>query len=347
MAAGTLSVDAAESIRKSLGDIDTAVTADKLFTALTRLLAGSSLWNADECFKQARRMREDVDEAGIAAREKQAYDDPRSTEQITADSFVQLLKIAGEVEPGKMLGGRRPAVRVIVTHKDLTNANTRASDASARARAGDSPSPSPSPSPSASAGAGARAGNAADSPAGTSPSTPAETAASSPPVGHGYLEGSPAPISLATIERQLRDTARGILFNDTGQALDVGREQRLFTEKQRTTMGARDGGCLWPDCDRLRPTATDCDRPPSWTKAHHLKKWLLEHGLTDQADGICLCHPHHLLLHNTHWEILRNANTYRFTPPATLDPEQTLIPLPSKTHLKLGQDKAVGEKQTD
>ncbi|TFC16336.1 hypothetical protein E3O19_07200 [Cryobacterium algoritolerans] len=94
-------------------------------------------------------------------------------------------------------------------------------------------------------------------------------------------------------------------------------------------MGARDGGCLWPDCDR----------PPSWTEAHHLKKWLLEHGLTDLADGICLCHPHHLPLHNTHWEILRNANTYRLKPPTTLDPEQTLIPLPSKTHLKLRQNK--------
>ncbi|TFD79907.1 DUF222 domain-containing protein, partial [Cryobacterium fucosi] len=69
--AGTLSVDAAESIRKGLGDIDTAVTADKLATALTRLLAEAVGWNADQCFTRARRMRDDLDQAGIAAREKQ------------------------------------------------------------------------------------------------------------------------------------------------------------------------------------------------------------------------------------------------------------------------------------
>ncbi|MBG6059061.1 hypothetical protein RCH16_002368 [Cryobacterium sp. MP_M5] len=178
--AGTLSVDAAESIRKGLGDIDTAVTADTLATALTQLLAESATLNADQCFTRARRMRDDLDQAGIAAREKQAYDDrflkvyrlpdgkvrlhglfapedgefvlstydsitsprrggvrfvdpkraawakavqddPRSTAQIAADSFVQLLKIAGEADPGQMLGGRRPTVRIIVTQKDLTN----------------------------------------------------------------------------------------------------------------------------------------------------------------------------------------------------------------------------------
>ncbi|TFB91663.1 DUF222 domain-containing protein [Cryobacterium sp. HLT2-28] len=150
--AGTLSVDAAESIRKGLGDIDTAVTADTLATALSRLLAEAGQLNADQCFTRARRMRDDLDQAGIAAREKQAYDDrflkvyrladgkvrlhglfapedgefvlstydsitsprrggvrfvdkkrkawakavqddPRSTAQIPADSFVQLLKI--------------------------------------------------------------------------------------------------------------------------------------------------------------------------------------------------------------------------------------------------------------
>ncbi|WP_277613517.1 DUF222 domain-containing protein, partial [Cryobacterium fucosi] len=313
MTAGTLSVDAAESIRKGLGDIDTAVTADKLTTALTRLLTEAVGWNADQCFTRARRMRDDLDQAGIAAREKQAYDDrflkiyrlpdgkvrlhglfapedgefvlstydsitsprrggvrfvdktraawaksiqddPRTTAQIAADSFVQLLKIAGEVDPGQMLGGRRPAVRIIVTHKDLTDAATHAT---ADTGAG--------------AGAGAGAGSAPGAPANTSPSTPtalvapdapdapAVSPAAAPPsnqpaepgepgqpgqpglpgepgqpsepglpgqpgqpgepgqpgqpgttpvlpTGHGYIEGSPAPISLTTIQRQLCDT---------------------------------------------------------------------------------------------------------------------------------------------
>ncbi|MEC5176972.1 hypothetical protein RCH16_001982 [Cryobacterium sp. MP_M5] len=413
--AGTLSVDAAESIRKGLGDIDTAVTADKLATALTRLLAEAGELNADQCFKQARRMRDDLDQAGIAAREKQAYDDrflkvyrladgkvrlhglfapedgefvlstydsitsprrggvrfvdpkraawakavqddPRSTAQIAADSFVQLLKIAGEADPGQMLGGRRPAVHIIVTQKDLTNA-TRTSTGT-----GDE--------------TGAGAGSATPAPADTSPSTPrttpATTASEAPgapessgpqliPVarphtaapsklsgqpgtavvlaaGHGSIEGSPAPVSLATVERQLCDTGYiGILFDNTGQPIDVGREQRLFTPAQRTAMGTRDGGCIWPDCDR----------PPSWTEAHHLKTWLLEHGHTDLADGVSLCHPHHLLLHNTGWIILRDGDQHWLKPPVSVDPAQTRIALPKKTHRQLDPGTPTVDRDTD
>ena len=156
--------------------------------------------------------------------------------------------------------------------------------------------------------------------------------------GHGSIEGSPAPISLATVERQLCDTGYlGILFDNTGQPIDVGRERRLFTPAQRTAMGARDGGCVWPECDR----------PPAWTEAHHLKEWLLEHGYTDLADGVCLCHPHHLLLHNTGWVILRGGDRYWLKPPVTVDPAQTLIPLPSKTHRQLDPGTPTQDRDTE
>ena len=73
--AGTLSVDAAESIRAGLGQIDAAVTSDKLAEALESLLAEARSLTADQVLKRARRMRDRLDEAGIAAREKQAHDD--------------------------------------------------------------------------------------------------------------------------------------------------------------------------------------------------------------------------------------------------------------------------------
>jgi hypothetical protein len=365
VAAGTLSVDAAESIRKGLGEIDTAVTTERLAAALSTLLAEAAGLNADQCFHRARRLRDDLDEAGIAAREKQAYDDrylriyrlrdgkirlhglfaqddgefvlsaydaltsprrggvrfvdkkraawakriqndPRSTEQIAADSFIQLLKLGSEVDPGQMLGGRRPAVRVIVTQKDLTRQDLTRQDLTGQADrpAGSAAAPEETATPMA-----------GDAP----PDQP-------PPTGHGYLEGSPLPISLATVERQICDTGvRGILLDDTGQPLDVGREQRLFTQQQRTALALRDGGCLWPDCDR----------PPAWTEAHHLNDWSLD-GTTDLADGTCLCHPHHLLLHNNGWRIIREGSAYWLKPPTALDPNQTLIPLRSKAHPKAG-----------
>jgi hypothetical protein len=238
---GTLSVDAAESIRAGLGDIDAAVTAEKLAAALAVLLVEARSLNVDQVFKRARRMRDDLDEAGIAAREKQArddrylkvyrlrdgkvrlnglfapedgefvlstydvitgprrggvrfvdkkqaawakrmQDDPRSTEQIAADSFVELLKIAGEADPGRVFGGRRPAVRVIVTEKALTGkALTGQADHTEQA-------------------------------------------------GHGQLEGSPVPVSWESVERLLCDTGtRGIKFDDDGQCVNVGRDERLFT----------------------------------------------------------------------------------------------------------------------
>ncbi|WP_370448876.1 hypothetical protein, partial [Cryobacterium sp. TMT2-15-1] len=62
-------------MRAGLGQIDASVTAEKLAAALETLLTEASTLNADEVFTRARRMRDRLDKAGIAAREKQAHDD--------------------------------------------------------------------------------------------------------------------------------------------------------------------------------------------------------------------------------------------------------------------------------
>ena len=74
--------------------------------------------------------------------------------------------------------------------------------------------------------------------------------------------------------------------------LDLGREQRLFTRAQRVAMTLRDKGCR----------AEGCDRPPSWTEAHHLAKPWAEGGRTDLADGILLCGHHHRLAHHPDYD---------------------------------------------
>ncbi|TFD07376.1 DUF222 domain-containing protein [Cryobacterium sandaracinum] len=205
-----------------------------------------------------------------AAWAQKMQDDPRSTEQINADSLVQLLTIAGEADPGRVFGGRRPAVRVIVTEKALT-------------------------------------------------AEPAEPGPAEP-AAHGQIEGNPVPISQETIDRLLCDTGtRGTKFDDIGQIINVGRDERLFTEKQRAAMGVRDGGCRW----------VDCDRSPAWTEAHHINEWLTDSGDTNLAEEVLLCHPHHLLLHNQHWKITRTGTQHWLRPPVENDPEQTLIALPS------------------
>lgn len=103
-----------------------------------------------------------------------------------------------------------------------------------------------------------------------------------------------------------------------GDILDLGREQRLYSGTQRVALAVRDGGCLWPGCDR----------PPSWTEAHHIRHWARD-GRTDLADGVLLCRHHHLRLHNEGWQITRRDGRYRLdAPPGSGRPP---VPLASRS----------------
>lgn len=140
--------------------------------------------------------------------------DERTTDQVTLDTLVDLVRIGARVDDGRLLGDRKPAVRILVTKADLE-----------------------------------------------------------------------APL------------------DDDGRALNLGREQRLFSEKQRIVLAARDGGCLM------------CDRPPSWCEAHHIDHWDEHRGRTDVDDGVLLCRHCHLLLHNRRWRIRRTGADYRLERP--------------------------------
>lgn len=142
--------------------------------------------------------------------------------------------------------------------------------------------------------------------------------------GVARLEGQTAAVSVDTAQRQACDAGIvPILFDDEGQAVNVGRDLRLFTERQRKGLAARDGGCRFGDCDR----------PPSWCEAHHIHPWAAEGGRTDIADGILLCRHHHLLLHNAGWRVLRRGAEYTFVPPPEIDPMQRPRPSRSKSPL--------------
>lgn len=140
--------------------------------------------------------------------------------------------------------------------------------------------------------------------------------------GAASFEGQTASVSVATAERHV--CAGGvvpILFDKHGdQVVNVGRGERFFTPRQRIGLAARDGGCRFPDCDR----------PPGWTEAHHITPWHSKHGRTDIRDGISLCRHHHMLVHNNGWEVVRHGAEYFVVPPRALDAGQTPIPAPSQ-----------------
>src|SRR5690606_28461724 len=83
------------------------------------------------------------------------------------------------------------------------------------------------------------------------------------------------------------------------------------------------GGCQMPDCDR----------PPSYTEAHHIHEWVADGGRTDIADGILLCRYCHMLIHTNGWKIIREGTEYFAVPPPAIDRERQPIPLPSKSPL--------------
>jgi hypothetical protein len=140
--------------------------------------------------------------------------------------------------------------------------------------------------------------------------------------GVAHIESSSEPLSAATARRYLCDAGvLPIVFGGRSEILDVGRAERCFTRSQRIALAVRDGGCRWPGCDR----------PPSWTEAHHIDPWSTG-GRTDLADGILLCRHHHMLLHNNGWSVARGNGPGEFDllPPPDIDPLRRARQMPTQ-----------------
>ncbi|WP_187270730.1 HNH endonuclease signature motif containing protein [Lacisediminihabitans profunda] len=326
---GSLSVDAAGAIRTGLGVPSALVTSELLTVAVQALLAEAPALHADELLTRARRLRDDLDGDGVARREQQLRDE-RSIRRVRRANGLSRYIVDPDLEAAAFWddlydrvtaprrgnvsflgaedrawadaasGGARGDGRTVdqYVHDTFTDLLRLACD-------GDTPAGRRivgSRSPSVRVLVTARA---------------LETG-----VGAGHLEGIASPVSLATVERlACAHGAVAISFDSAGNALDVGREQRLYTARQRVALAARDGGCRFHGCDR----------PPSWCEAHHIDHWHRDHGQTDLERGVLLCRHHHMLVHNNGWEIAHDEAGYWLIPPASVDPEQTPRPMPSKS----------------
>jgi hypothetical protein len=85
-----------------------------------------------------------------------------------------------------------------------------------------------------------------------------------------------------------------VLGGAPSQPLDLGRTTRVVSPTQRTALAVRDGGCVFPDCDR----------PLAWCEAHHLWHWL-HGGPTDLDNLALLCRAHHRRVHEDGWQLTR------------------------------------------
>ncbi|HEY4887538.1 MAG TPA: HNH endonuclease signature motif containing protein, partial [Candidatus Dormibacteraeota bacterium] len=83
--------------------------------------------------------------------------------------------------------------------------------------------------------------------------------------------------------------------------------KRVVSEPGRRALKARDGSCRWPGCDR----------PASWSAAHHVVHWI-RGGTTDLDNLILLCHRHHWMVHEGNWQIVRGEDGRMLTIPPTV-----------------------------
>jgi hypothetical protein len=308
--AGDLSIGAAAAIQTGLGAPSPTVAADDLADAAHSLLASAGSRSPEKIARDARELRDELDEAGVIDREAALHEKRflRLTRQ--SDGMTRLFGLldpesaalvtdAVDAVTSPRRGGPRfvdpdAAKRAEAIVRDERSTEQLALDALVEM---------------------IRIAAAVDNgrvfgtrkPAVRVHVTAADLARGA---GAAHLEGQTAAVSVATVKRIACDNGfLAIEFGggatNSGSALRLGRSRRSFSQAQRTVLAAIWGGCA----------VSDCDRPPSWTEAHHIEEWRRDHGTTDVSNGILLCRHHHLLVHNNGWKVRRRGSEYLLEPP--------------------------------
>ncbi|MFU8947380.1 hypothetical protein ACLRGF_11700 [Mycetocola zhadangensis] len=333
---GEVSTVATEAIIRGLGEPTADVSADALRGAAERLVALAAATDADELGRLAREERNLLDVAGVAEREGALFE-MRGLRMLRRDA-TGMRSVAIRLDPESearfsnlldaAIGPRRGGPRFVdPSHVDAADALQRDPRSTEQIAldtmiqlmelGAESDPNALFPRPAA-----VRIVVSADE--------LDRRSISGRLVGTGMLEDSREAVSGATLERALcsADLA-AVLLGPGNVPFESSVSMRLFTPRQRRALAVRDGGCMFPGCDR----------PVSWTEAHHVVPWISA-PKTEVIDGILLCRHHHLLLHNNGWLIRRRGTDYFLVPPAAVDPTQAEVLLESKSGLMRARRRA-------
>jgi len=300
-----LGVDAAQSIANGLGAPTASVSADQLAAAAAQLCSEAEVTDADRLFRRARELRDELDAAGVADREAARREQralrfhrrPDGMSSLTWLLDPESAALVGDLydrTTSPRRGGPRFVDPAAAAHASSIADDARTTEQLASDVFLDLLRHGADADSSQLLGSGA-----------PSVRVIVDAVALRDRVGAARLEGQPDAVSIETAERLACAGSVATIPFAGGQPLDVRREHRLYTHRQRIALATRDGGCRWPGCDR----------PPSWAEAHHINHWARDGGRTDVADGVLLCRHHHLLAHNNEWEIRRNGADYWLVPP--------------------------------
>jgi hypothetical protein len=139
--------------------------------------------------------------------------------------------------------------------------------------------------------------------------------------GPGWIDGIDEPVPMSTVERLRCHSPQVVtVFGRHGEVLHHGKTRRLFTPAQNRALAARDGGCVWPGCER----------PPSGCETHHVEEWKSPAhppGRTDVDNGVLLCRFHHARIHKPAWRLTMRHGVPHIVPPSWVDSTRTPIPV--------------------
>jgi hypothetical protein len=306
VAAGELSIAAAEAIRTGLGQPDDRVGAGALADAATALVREAREVTLERLAANARARRDELDEAGVALREQERRERRFLHVIPRADGMTRIIGLL-DPESAAIIGG---AIDAITAPR---RGGPRFLDAKEAARAAaieNDPRTTPQLALDGLVEL-VRVATLADrgrvlGARRVGVRVHVAEADLRRGAGAARIEGQTDPVSIATAERIACDNGvLPIAIAFDGRPLDVGRTKRTFTPRQRVALAARDGGCI----------IGKCEHPPEWCEAHHIDEWMRDGGKTDLADGVLLCRRHHMMLHNLGYRITRTGTQYFLVPP--------------------------------
>jgi len=137
-----------------------------------------------------------------------------------------------------------------------------------------------------------------------------DTLAGIPGAPAGELDGG-GTVPAETVQRHACDSA---IIRITGQGeldQELNHASRTLPAPTRRALESRDRHCVFPGCTR----------PPIWCDGHHLV-WWTRGGATALPNLALLCRPHHRMVHEEGWRLVRHKDG-RFS---AIPPPRSVLP---------------------